>query len=85
VLTGQVHQHDVPADTFHDRADRLAPDGTDDEVAVRKTEAGPGGSVWLRSPCALVARLSGVPWLLIEICARSLGDECISGVFYGPL
>ena len=31
------------------------------------------------------ARLSGVPWLLIEICARSLGYGCVSGVFHGPL
>ena len=33
----------------------------------------------------MFARLSGVPWLLIEICARSLGYGCVSGVFHGPL
>jgi transposase len=33
----------------------------------------------------MFARLSGVPWLLIEICARSLGYGCVGGVFHGPL
>jgi transposase len=33
----------------------------------------------------MFARLSGRPWLLIEICARSLGYGCVSGVFHGPL
>ena len=33
----------------------------------------------------MFARPSGVPWLLIEICARSLGYGCVSGVFRGPL
>ncbi|MDT5359648.1 MAG: hypothetical protein QOC69_1410, partial [Mycobacterium sp.] len=33
----------------------------------------------------MFARLSGVPWLLIEICARSLGYGRVSGVFHGPL
>jgi hypothetical protein len=33
----------------------------------------------------MFARLSGVPWLPIEICARSLGYGCVSGVFHGPL
>ena len=34
----------------------------------------------------MFARLFGVPWLLIEICARSLGYGCVSGVFlHGPL
>ena len=32
----------------------------------------------------MFARPSGVPWLLIEICARSLGYGCVSGVFHGP-
>lgn len=33
----------------------------------------------------MFARLSGVPWLLIEICAWSLVYGCVSGVFHGPL
>jgi hypothetical protein len=33
----------------------------------------------------MFTRLFGVPWLLIEICARSLGYGCVSGVFHGPL
>ena len=32
----------------------------------------------------MFARPFGVPWLLIEICARSLGYGCVSGVFHGP-
>ena len=31
------------------------------------------------------AWLSGVPWLLIEICARSLLYGCVGGVFHGPV
>jgi hypothetical protein len=65
--------------------------GADDQIAFRKTKAGPGGSgvaeIALRFGrlLGMFARLSGVPWLLIEICARSLGYGCVSGVFHGPL
>jgi transposase len=33
----------------------------------------------------MFAWLSGVPWLLIEICARSLLYGCVGGVFHGPV
>jgi hypothetical protein len=63
----------------------------DYEITFRKTKAGPGepgvAEIALRFGrlLGMFARLSGVPWLLIEICARSLGYGCVSGVFHGPL
>jgi hypothetical protein len=44
--------------------------------------------VWLRSPCVkslleMSARLSGVPWLLIEMCARSLVTDESAGCSTG--
>lgn len=62
----------------------------DNEISFRKTEIGPGGSgvaeIALRFGrlLGMFARPFGVPWLLSEICARSLGYGCVSGVFHGP-
>lgn len=62
-----------------------------DQVASVRLKMAQESRVWLRSPCGccrllgMFARLFGVPWLLIEICARSLGYGSVSGVFHGPL
>jgi hypothetical protein len=86
----QVHQHHVSGGAFDQRSDGRLVQGSGDEIAFRKTKAGPGGSgvaeIALRFGrlLGMFARLFGVPWLLIEICARSLGYGCVSGVFHGP-
>jgi hypothetical protein len=85
-----VHQSNQAGLALNESADRRALVLADDEVTFRKTEAGPEepgvAEVALRC-CRLLgmfARLFGVPWLLIEICARSLGYGSVSGVFHGP-
>jgi hypothetical protein len=61
------------------------------KITFRKTVDGSGepGVAEIALRCSrllgMFARLSGVPWLLIEICAWSLGYGCVSGVFRGPL
>jgi hypothetical protein len=91
VIVGQMQQHPVAGGSLDHRADRRRGFSTaQDEVTLRKTEAGPEGpgvaEVALRCGrlLGMFARLFGVPWLLIEICARSLGYGCVSGVFHGP-
>ena len=78
VAVGQVHQHGVAGGALDEGGDRGLVGLAHDQVAFRKTVVGPGepgvAEVALRL-CRLLgmfARLSGVPWLLIEICARSL-------------
>ena len=68
-------------------ADLLA--SPDDQIAFRKTVAGPGepGVAEIALRCGrllgMFARLSGVPWLLIEICARSLVTDASAGCSTG--
>jgi hypothetical protein len=89
VLAREVDQHGEPAAAFDQSADRAALQ-TNQKITLRKTVEGPGGSgvaeIALRCGrlLGMFARLFGVPWLLIEICARSLGYGCVSGVFHGP-
>jgi hypothetical protein len=85
-----MQQRGESAGPLDDSADRGAVEA-DDQIALRKTVEGPGepGVAEIALRCGrllgMFARLSGVPWLLIEICARSLGYGCVSGVFHGPL
>jgi hypothetical protein len=85
-----MQQRGESAGPLDDGADRGAVEA-DDQIALRKTVEGPGepGVAEIALRCGrllgMFARLSGVPWLLIEICARSLGYGCVSGVFHGPL
>lgn len=78
VHTQKVQQPGESAGPFHDVTHGRAVE-INDEVILRKTESGPGGSgvaeVALRCGrlLGMFARVSGVPWLLIEICAWSLG------------
>ena len=84
-----MNQHHRAALAFHQCADRR-PGSSDDQVTFRKTEDDPGepGVAEVALPCCRllgISRLFGMPWLLIEICARSLGYGSVSGVFHGPL
>jgi hypothetical protein len=85
-----MQQQDESGRALNQGADRRGATSANDEVAFRKTKAGPGGSgvaeIALRCGrlLGMFARLFGVPWLLIEICARSLGYGWVSGVFHGP-
>ncbi len=86
-----MYQPQHPSLALDERGDRREVVVADDEITLRKTEGGPGepgvAEIALRC-CRLLgmfARLFGVPWLLIEICARSLSYGCVSGVFHGPL
>ena len=85
-----MKQRGESAGPLDEGADRGAVEA-DEQIAFRKTVEGPGepGVAEVALRCGrllgMFARLSGVPWLLIEICARSLGYGCVSGVFHGPL
>src|SRR6478672_10192130 len=91
MVVRKPHQLGDSGLAFDECRDGRALPSANDQVSLRKTVVGPGepgvAEVALRL-CRLLgmfARLSRVPWLLIEICARSLGYGCVSGVFHGPL
>jgi hypothetical protein len=82
---GQGHEPHIAGAAFHQRADGRAAVLADDQVTFRKSVARPGGSgvaeVALRFSRSLgmSARFSGVPWLLIEMCAWSLVTDVSAG------
>ena len=84
-----MDEFDVAGLALDQRADRRAVLRANDQVTFRKTEAGPGepGVAEVALRCGrllgMFARLSGVPWLLIEICARSLVTDASAGCSTG--
>jgi hypothetical protein len=89
VIVGEVQQDGEPGAALDQGADRTATCCPDDQVALRKTVDGPGepGVAEVALRCGrllgMFARLSGVPWLLIEICARSLVTDASAGCSTG--
>jgi hypothetical protein len=84
VVLRQPDEHHEPAVPLHQRGDDTWALAVE-QVAFRKSVARPGGSgvaeVALRfgRSLGMSARSSGVPWLLIEMCAWSLVTDVSAG------
>ena len=60
------------------------------DLRALRLKAAQEGRAWLRSPCVSIAHWEcppgplGAPWLLIEMCARSLVTDASAGCSTGP-